>query len=63
MSAVNLAKTAPDPVLYAPFETKAELMRYMRDQLIGVDGSRLADMLQRLSATHTGVWTDPEATN
>ena len=61
MTAVNTAKTAPDAVLYKPFESKAELLQHMTLELADGNQSRIYDMIKRLSATHTGVWVDPEA--
>ena len=60
MTAINHAPGAPDSTLYAPFQSKSELMQTIRDSLVGVDQSRLQDLLLRLSATLTSVWPDPD---
>lgn len=59
-AANTLAKNAPDASLYKPFESKQELCETIRDSLVGVDKSRLADLLLRLSASLSSVWPDPD---
>lgn len=59
MSATNTKPGAPDPNLYAPFESKESLMTCIRDSLVGVDQSRLQDLLLRLGATDSCLWPDP----
>ena len=56
---VNPAPGAPSAALYRPIESKEELCVLIRDSLVGVDQSRQADLLLRLSASNTCTWHDP----
>ena len=61
MTATNTAPNAPSAALYAPIESKAALMKAIRDDLTGADLSRIQDLLLKLGATLTSMWHDPDA--
>ena len=60
MTAVSTAQNTPDVSLYAPIESKKELVLLIRDFLVGADPSRKQDLLRRLSTSNTSVWPDPQ---
>ena len=57
----NPAPNAPDASLYKPLESKAALMKAIRDDLTGADLSRIQDLLLKLGATDTCLWPDSRA--
>ena len=59
MTATNTVPNAPSPSLYRPIESKRELAELIRDYLVGVDPSRQAELLLRLSVTNSALWPDP----